>query len=169
MDIKCAKRLQVAWDIEVLYVYEYLVQLHFNFCAPRTGRYPMRLAIPCCKLVLIGCCAITGLRSLEIDLFPDPTGGTYDQSVLLRLAGTDGWMNNSALQPAGFKVSCSLPCRSIRFAVMHAFGSTSSVGWNLCKISLECLQDVFVEATCWQKSANATICIMQACLHVMAP
>lgn len=45
-----------------------------------------------------------GLRSLEIDLFPDPTGGTYDQSVLLRLAGTDGWMNNSALQPPGFKV-----------------------------------------------------------------
>jgi len=72
---------------------------------------------------------------LEIDLFPDPTGGTYDQSVLLRLAGTDGWMNNSALQPPGFKVSCRLPCRSIRFVLMHAFGSTSGTGWNVCKVS----------------------------------
>ena len=51
---------------------------------------------------------VTGVRSLEIDLFPDPTGGTYDQSVALRLAGTNGWMNNSALQPAGFKVQHAL-------------------------------------------------------------
>ena len=36
MDIKCRKRLQAPLNIEVLYVYEYLVQLHFNFCAPQT-------------------------------------------------------------------------------------------------------------------------------------
>ena len=48
---------------------------------------------------------LTGIRSLEIDIFPDPVGGTYDQSVVLRLAGSSGWMNNSALQQPGFKVS----------------------------------------------------------------
>ena len=46
-----------------------------------------------------------GVRSLEIDIFPDPVGGTYDQSVVLRVAGVDGWINNSALADPGFKVS----------------------------------------------------------------
>lgn len=49
-----------------------------------------------------------GVRSLEIDIFPDPVGGTYDQSVVLRVAGVDGWMNKSALANPGFKVSSGL-------------------------------------------------------------
>lgn len=47
---------------------------------------------------------MAGVRSLEIDIFPDPVGKTYDQSVVLRLAGVNGWMNNSALADPGFKV-----------------------------------------------------------------
>lgn len=54
LDIKCAKRLQAAVKIEVLYVREYLVQLHFNCCVPKTSGYSTHLAIPCCKLELIG-------------------------------------------------------------------------------------------------------------------
>ncbi len=72
-------------------------------------------------------------------MFPDPTGGTYDQSVLLRLAGTDGWMNNSALQPPGFKVSCSPPCRSIRFMFDACI-------WQHIRYWLGCLQDLI-----WQQ------------------
>ncbi|KAL3158498.1 hypothetical protein ABBQ38_010730 [Trebouxia sp. C0009 RCD-2024] len=45
-----------------------------------------------------------GVRSLEIDIFPDPVGGTYDHSVVLRVAGVNGWLNNSALADPGFKV-----------------------------------------------------------------
>ena len=48
---------------------------------------------------------MAGVRSLEIDIFPDPVGGTYDQSVALRVAGVDGWINNTALADPGFKVS----------------------------------------------------------------
>ena len=48
---------------------------------------------------------VAGVRSVEIDIFPDPLGGTYDQSVVLRVAGVDGWLNNSDLADPGFKVS----------------------------------------------------------------
>ena len=55
---------------------------------------------------------MAGVRSLEIDIFPDPVGGTYDQSVVLQLAGVNGWLNNSALADPGFKVNSSAvpPC-----------------------------------------------------------
>ncbi len=48
----CAKRLQFALNIKVLYVYEYLVQLHIELYIPQNGRFPMHSVIP--KLVLIG-------------------------------------------------------------------------------------------------------------------
>ena len=47
---------------------------------------------------------MAGVRSVEIDIFPDPRGGAYDQSVVLRVAGVDGWLNNSDLADPGFKV-----------------------------------------------------------------
>ena len=45
-----------------------------------------------------------GVRSLEIDLYPDPAGGVYDQSIALKIGGTNGWLNNTELQSSGFKV-----------------------------------------------------------------
>ena len=65
---------------------------------------------------------MAGVRSLEIDIFPDPNGGTYDQSVVLRLAGVDGWMNDSALQQPGFKVKSMSWCMAIAHAGLCAFG-----------------------------------------------
>ena len=61
--------------------------------------------VECQCLKMINVAVMAGVRSLEIDIFPDPNGGTYDQSVVLRLAGVNGWMNDSALQQPGFKVS----------------------------------------------------------------
>ena len=55
-------------------------------------------------------CITAGVRSLEIDIFPDPVGKTYDQSVVLRVAGVSGWINNSALADPGFKVSSGQRC-----------------------------------------------------------
>ena len=50
-----------------------------------------------------------GVRSLEIDLYPDPNGGVYDQSVALKVGGVDGWLNETLLQSPGFKVCTLVP------------------------------------------------------------
>ena len=45
-----------------------------------------------------------GVRQFEIDVFADPQGGRYHESVILSTLGEDGWIYDDSLAKPGFKV-----------------------------------------------------------------
>jgi Phosphoinositide phospholipase C, Ca2+-dependent len=45
-----------------------------------------------------------GVRQIELDNYADPNGGLFDQAAGLKLAGVDGWLDDSELKAPGFKV-----------------------------------------------------------------
>lgn len=102
-----------------------------------------------------------GVRGVEIDVHADPEGGLYSAAAGLRLAGVNGYRNDSELFEPGFKVG------PLRFGLQYGWNTVPS-GEN---VDVECWHGTYQRGHFCKPEHNVAACKFGAdtprCLRVL--